>query len=74
MSRQRSPLLQQVLAHLREHGCVGVVEPGRGSHKKVRWTAPDGSQRMIVVPRYNGDWRGERHLMTLLGRKLRGEP
>ena len=66
------PVLRVAVDRLRESGIDPTLEPGRGSHVKVRWVAPDGTRQMLVVARYNGNPRQVFNTLSLLNRKLRG--
>jgi hypothetical protein len=66
--RHSHSALAAVLAVLRERGITVTVEPGRGSHAKVRWN--DGQQQMLVVPKDSGERHQRKHLLAQLTRKL----
>jgi hypothetical protein len=50
-------LFDAAMATLRQNGLAARVEPGNGSHRKLRFVNKNGSKCLFVVPRDAGDWR-----------------
>ena len=67
LSRRRS------LAELAKAGICDPVVVSGGKHLQVRWTAPGGLLRMLVVPGTPSDWRAAENTRHDLRRILRAD-
>jgi hypothetical protein len=67
----KSELLSDALTTLRQHGLPAEIEPGNGSHRKIRFINANGSKCLLVVPRASGNWRASEHQRAALRRLLR---
>jgi hypothetical protein len=57
MSGGPKSLLAEAIVVLRERGLATEIEPGNGSHRKIKFTNANGSKCFLVVPRMSGSWR-----------------
>jgi hypothetical protein len=64
-------LFDAAIATLRQHGLTAQVEPGNGSHRKLRFVNKNGSKCLFVVPRDGGNWRNIKNSRAELRRLLR---
>jgi hypothetical protein len=65
-------LLDDAVDTLREYGLAAEIEPGKGSHLKIRFTNAHGSKCLLVVPRTSANnWRAIRNHRAALRRLMR---
>jgi hypothetical protein len=64
-------LVADALATLRQHGLAAEIEPGNGSHRKIRFVNANGSKCLLIVPMTSGSWRANRNNRAELQRLLR---
>jgi hypothetical protein len=59
---------------LRQHGLAAEIEPGRGSHTKIRFINANGSKCLLVVPRPSRSWHAIRSYRAELRRLMKRRP
>jgi len=59
---------------LNQHGLDAEIEPGRGSHTKIRFVNRNGSRCLLVVPRPSRNWNALKSYRAELRRLLRRAP
>jgi hypothetical protein len=64
-------LVDDAVETLRRHGLPAEIEPGRGSHTKIRFINEHGSKCLLVVPRPSRNWNAIRSYRAELRRLLR---
>jgi hypothetical protein len=64
-------IFDDAIATLRQNGLAAQIEPGNGSHRKLRFINKNGSKCLFNVPRDAGNWRAIRNSRAELRRLLR---